>query len=166
MKPIKLFIICMLFVNFFSQKSLAQNLNQMQRERFNAQKIAFFTQQLHLTPKESEQFWPVYNEYQEKKNEILIERRKAFASFRQNIKTMSDKEIEQAADNYVLFNKKEADLLVTYHQKFKEVLPIKKVMKLYQTENQFKAFLLRQIRDNQEKRNNMRMNPNRQFHQP
>ena len=166
MRTIKLLIICMLIGNFFSQKGIAQNISQEQRDRLNAQKIAFFTQQLHLTPKESEQFWPVYNEYQRKRNEILMEKRKANIKFRQNMKTMSDKEMEQAVDDYVLLNQKEADLLVAYHQEFKKVLPIRKVMKLYQTENQFKAFLLRQIRDNQERHNKMRMNPNRQFNKP
>jgi len=166
MKTIKLLAFCLFLANFSLQKGEAQNLNQEQLDRFNAQKIAFFTQQLHLTPKESEQFWPVYNEYQDKRNEILMEKRKEIVNFRQNIKTMSDKEIEKAADDYVQFSKREADLLVAYHQKFKEVLPIKKVMKLYQTENLFKTFLLRQIRNNQKRRNNTGMNRNRQFNKP
>ena len=103
---------------------------------------------------------------QEQRNDILMEKRKANINFRQNMKTMSDKEIEQVVDDYVLLNKKEADLLIAYNQEFNKVLPIRTVMKLYQTENQFKTYLLRQIRDNQESRNKMRMNPNRQFNKP
>jgi len=165
MRTIKLVTFCLLVASFSPQRGIAQDIGPGQMERFKAQKIAYFTQNLRLTPKESEKFWPVYNEYQEKRNEILMEKRKTTVYIRQNIKTMTDKELEKTADSYVLFESKLADLLTTYHQKFKEVLPIRKVLKLYQTENQFKTFLLKQIRDNQ-KRRNPRMNPNRNFNQP
>ena len=49
----------------------AQNPN---RERLESYKIAFFTQRLNLTPAEAEKFWPLYNQYQEKKIKIQQER--------------------------------------------------------------------------------------------
>jgi hypothetical protein len=49
----------------------AQNAN---RERLEAYKIAFFTKRLNLTPGEAQKFWPLYNEYQETKTRIQLER--------------------------------------------------------------------------------------------
>lgn len=163
MKTIKIIVICLLFAGSTLTGGYAQNPNPDRMDRFNAQKIAFFTQQLHLTPKESQQFWPIYNEYQDKRNQILKEKREAISNFRKHVQDMSDKEIEESADNFVLYSKKEADLLVAYHQKFKEVLPIKKVMKLYQTENLYKTFLLRQIRSSQGSRYNQNAERKRRF---
>ena len=36
-------------------------------EKFKAEKIAYITNALSLTPKEAEVFWPVYNEFEGKK---------------------------------------------------------------------------------------------------
>ena len=40
------------------------------REKMEAQKIAFITKQLELTPDEAKVFWPVYNEYDAKRLEL------------------------------------------------------------------------------------------------
>ena len=39
-------------------------------ERMKSAKIAFITDRLKLTPQEAEKFWPLYNEYEQQKNEI------------------------------------------------------------------------------------------------
>jgi hypothetical protein len=62
----------------------------------------------------------------------------------------SDKEIEEITEKHIRLMKEESDLLITYHEKFKEVLPISKVMKIYIAEEQYKTFLLRQLRNRRE----------------
>ncbi len=57
-----------------------------------------------------------------------------------------DKEIEKLADNFVNSKIKDANLIKTYHGKFKNVLPIRKVLLLYWVEDQYKSHLLNQIR--------------------
>jgi len=116
-------------------------------EKLRAHKIAFFTARLQLSPEEAQQFWPVYNEYQKLKSQIIEERKKTLLHFIQNFKTLADKEIEELTDKYIQSFDQETELLVEYYEKFKQVLPIRKVMRVYQAENQYKNFLLRQIRD-------------------
>jgi hypothetical protein len=65
----------------------------------------------------------------------------------ENIDKLSPKEIERYGDMYINFHKQESDLLVEYNQKFKEVLPPEKVMRLYIADYDFKNYLLRQIRN-------------------
>ena len=60
---------------------------------------------------------------------------------------MSDKEIEQTVDSEIIFRQKELDLQKEYHSKFKAVLPIKKVARLYQAEEQFKKVLLDKLKE-------------------
>ena len=140
----------------FGASTYAQNIETEKRDRINAQKIAFFTQRLQLNPEEAERFWPVYNEFQQKRNELQLARIESHKNYIMYKETLSDNEIEKIADQIVEFSKKESDLLAGYHKKFKEILPIRKVMKLYEAENQFKNFLLRQIRNRQEQIKNNR----------
>ncbi len=125
-------------------------------QELQAQKVGFFTNKLQLTTKEAQEFWPVYNDYQARKNKIIQDRRSTTRYYMQNFNNLSEKEIEEITGKYIRLMKKESDLLQTYHEKFKEVLPIRKVMRIYVAEEQYKAFLLRQLRNrriNQGKQN-------------
>ena len=129
---------------------------EQRMERLNAQKIAFFTQKLQLTSEEAEKFWPVYNAYQKEKTENQKNKMKLQSKFRQDSNNLDDKELENMADEYINYIKKDANISTDYHQKFKNVLSINKVMRLYQAENQFKAMLLRQLRNEQQKKNKLK----------
>lgn len=116
-------------------------------QELQAQKVGFFTNKLQLTTKEAQEFWPVYNDYQARKNKIIQDRRSTARYYMQNLNNLSEKEIEELTGKYIHLMKEESDLLQTYHEKFKEVLPIRKVMRIYVAEEQYKAFLLRQLRN-------------------
>ncbi|HUX54555.1 MAG TPA: hypothetical protein VMV56_09090 [Williamwhitmania sp.] len=141
----RIFLIATIIFAGNSTKMLAQD-NQDKAELVKAQKIAFFTQKLNLTPDEAQRFWPVYNEYWSRKNIIIADRRETMAYCQKNLSRMSSKEIKAYADKYVGFQKKEADLLLEFNLKFQKVLPVEKVMKLYQADNDFKNWLLQQIK--------------------
>ena len=51
------------------------------------------------------------------------------------------------ADQYIGFEMALAELLDEYHVKFKEILPVGKVMKIYLADYEFKTYLLRRIRE-------------------
>mgnify|MGYP000171632369 CR=1 FL=1 len=53
-------------------------LTDEKRKEFDAQKVAFFTQELDLSPAEAAVFWPLYNEMQKKNREIEADMRKSF----------------------------------------------------------------------------------------
>ncbi|MBL7888073.1 MAG: hypothetical protein JNL24_00890 [Bacteroidia bacterium] len=110
-------------------------------------KIAFITQKLDLTPEEAQQFWPVYNQYHDKLQELRKKRKAEFKEHKDNFDNWSDKEIEQLVDSEIAFKQKEIDLQKEYHAKYKAVLPIKKVAKLYHAEEQFKRVLLEKLKD-------------------
>jgi len=151
MKHIRSIILVILLVAH-AMPGKSQEIPRSTLERFNAQRIAFFTERLRLTPEESQKFWPVYNEYQDEKNKIIERRRELTRNLIQNQRTLSDNEIEELGDKYVATMIEEAELLKTYHARFKEVLPIRKVPRIYNTENQFKTYLLRQIQQSQQRR--------------
>lgn len=124
-----------------------QQQMQEKKEDIESMKIAFLTKKLELTPEEAQQFWPVYNQYSDKLNEIRKKRRQDLRTAKNNFDEMSDKEVEQAVDNEMNFRQKELDIQKEYNAKFKAILPIKKVAKLYAAEEQFKRVLLDKLKD-------------------
>lgn len=129
----------------------AQNPNL---EKLNAYKIAFFTQRLNLSTPEAEKFWPVYNDFQEKRIAIQMERQKLNRSVNQNELNMSEKELADVGDKIIALQVQEAALAQEYHKKFRDVLSPAKVVRLYQAENQYRQQLLNELRDKQPVRNN------------
>ena len=142
----------------FGLSLFAQDIPRNAMERFNAQRIAFFTEKLRLSPTEAQEFWPVYNQYQTEKNKIIETRKELTRNLVQNQQTLSDNEIEKIGNDYIASVIEEAELLQIYHERFKEVLPIRKVMRIYSTENQFKNYLLRQIQQSKQRKAPSRMN--------
>ncbi len=120
---------------------------QEKKENIEAMKIAFITQKLDLTPEEAQKFWPVYNQYSDKIQELRKKRRQDDKDAKHNLDDLSDKEIEQVIDQDLSNRQKELDLQKEYKVKFKSVLTMKKVAKLYAAEEQFKLVLLEKLKD-------------------
>ncbi|MCG8412262.1 MAG: hypothetical protein MI739_13370 [Bacteroidales bacterium] len=140
---LKLFVF-VLFILSLSTNMSAQNNAE---EKIKSEKIAFFTNIIGLTAKEAQVFWPVYNEYWNKKNTILNKRRKKMSFFMENSDKMNNDEMIQYADQYIQFEIELSGLLEGYHKKFKAILPIEKVMRIYLADYEFKSYLLKKIQE-------------------
>ncbi len=116
-------------------------------EKLKEEKVAFFNQKLNLTTQEAELFWPIYNQYWEQKNKIYENKRTAMKYGSKNLGKMTNEEITRYADMYINFQKQESDLLIEFNEKFKKVLPPTKVFIFYQTDYEFKTYLLQQIKN-------------------
>ncbi|MFN8239833.1 MAG: hypothetical protein U0X39_03670 [Bacteroidales bacterium] len=151
----KLAIIVILISAITGRPVVAQN---QAIEKLNAYKIAFFTNKLALSQQEAEKFWPVYNDYQARKLNIQAEKALISRNVNLNEATMTEKELVDAADKLIDLEMKEASLALEFHKKFKEILPARKVIKLYQAENQYRQQLLNELRNNPNlQRNNQRL---------
>jgi len=127
------------------------------REVIAAQKVAFFTRQLDLSAEEARLFWPVYDEFTEKRDKIVNQRGEIARDVGRDFRNMSEDELEDAGDKLIELDLQAAKLKAEYHEKFKEVLSPSKVVRLYNAENGFKNYLLKQLRSRREERlNNMR----------
>jgi uncharacterized protein YaiL (DUF2058 family) len=120
---------------------------QDKKEDIDAMKIAYITKELSLTPEEAQLFWPVYNQYNDKLQDLRKKRMDNARQTKDNVDKMTDKEVEQSIDNDLISRQKELDLRKEYAAKFKAILPVKKIAKLYQAEEQFKRVLLNKLKD-------------------
>lgn len=116
-------------------------------ERVQALRIAFFTEKLQLTPEESQNFWPLYNEYQDKEKAIRESHRSE-----KSLELMSDAEAEKLIENHFAMEEQLLNLKRDYYQRLKSVLPVRKLAVLSRIERQFKERLLEEWRNRQEQR--------------
>ncbi len=144
-------VVFTILATFCAMNISAQNAN---RQRLDAYKIAFFTKRLNLTSQEAEKFWPVYNEYQDNKNKIQLERQELNRYFNQNELNMSEREMIDSGDKLVGMEVREAALAQEFHNKLKTILSPVKVLRLYQAENQYRLQLLKELQERREVRVN------------
>jgi hypothetical protein len=129
-----------------AQQGRGEGRGRMHKE-IKAQKISYITQELELTPEEAQLFWPVYNEMEKKKEALRKEGRVLFHKIRNGLDSIPESELVQISDDMIAYRIKDAQLNREYHEKFKKILPIRKVLELYHTEKQFQSMLLRKIKE-------------------
>ncbi len=124
--------------------------SQEQVERFRKEREAFFTERLDLTPQELRAFWDVYDDLYNRKMKLAEDERNAFSYAHQNADHLTDAEAAELLDKIGKLKVEQIQLENDYYQnKFTEVLPAKKVIKLYQVDFDFRRYLLRRLRETQ-----------------
>ena len=144
-KLILFFGFTLLIVSYlFAQPELKPNDDWMQKIR--AEKVAFLTTKLQLTPDEAQNFWPVYNEFENKRFEIHMQRREMEHKTMENTTDMTEDQLKDLSTKYINLFQKEADLMKEYNKKFFRVLPPQKVVMFYDVENDFRSHMLKEFR--------------------
>lgn len=114
------------------------------KEKIMAMKVEFITSKLDLTVEEAQKFWPVYNEFVAKMDALEQKRRQMR---RQNRgKELTDAEINKLIEFNFDIEQEILDLKREYDKKFKQVIPVQKVGKLYQAEHEFKREILKRLK--------------------
>ncbi len=116
-----------------------------QGDKVDALKASFIKKKLELGNTESDKFWPVYNEYNDKIKAIR-------KNFRQSIHkapdNLSDKEAEELYQLDIRSKETEAELHKQYSEKIKNIIGVKKVIALRKAEEEFKKILVETAKGN------------------
>ncbi|MEG9328731.1 hypothetical protein SAMN04488034_10844 [Salinimicrobium catena] len=128
-----------------SMTSQAQDRDE-HREKIKALKTAHITEGLDLTTKEAEQFWPIYNEFQEKRRDLYRRERADI----ENLECMSEDEATGKLNEYVEIEKQDFLLKKQYYRDLRQIFSAKKIMQLKQLEDEFNRKLMREYRSRRE----------------
>ena len=137
MKAFKIIIFFGVF--FWVGVSSAQNGGGAQQ--LQAQRIAFLTERMNLTPDEAQLFWPLYNQY----NENLKQIRKTY-QFTKVDDTATDDQVEKFILAGFDKDQKELELKKDYYQKLKKILNVRKIQKLFHAETEFRQQVIQQLK--------------------
>ncbi len=147
MRSILILSLVLFVISLTAQKPGPRHGNQAHKhekastEKLEAQKIAFFTTKLELSPQEAQAFWPVYNEYSAAKKNIRMQGKE-----KPNLQEISNEEAELLIEEHLARKQKELEIDQEYVVKFKQVLPSKKVIHIFILERRFKEEMLRHVR--------------------
>lgn len=140
-----------IIILFLSVQGISAQTNKDQkgpiRDKIKAQRIAFITERLNLSPDEATKFWPVYNQFSGELEEVKKQQNQLRKSTNDKLAVMSDKEIDKALEDELSAQQKSIDLQRKYMVELKKTIPTRKVAMLYKAERDFKITLLKRMRD-------------------
>ncbi len=116
------------------------------RQEIKAQKTAFLTQRMDLTPVEAEKFWPVYNQY-DKELEIARQESREFHRALRKDDEITESEAAAAIEKDLAGRQKELDIRRKYAADFKKTIGAVKTLRLGKAERDFNRELVKRMRD-------------------
>ncbi|MCM4156532.1 hypothetical protein [Gramella sp. AN32] len=122
---------------------------EAQWERIKALKVAFFTQELNLTEKVAEKFWPVYNAYEKKRYE-LHERERIDP---EKVECINEAEANDLLDEFLTVESEEYKLKKQFFKDMKAIISSKDIIKLQKLEDDFHKKLIKEYRSKKGNRN-------------
>ena len=147
----KLSKILPLLIAFISLNVIAQDgpIIRKKKEQIKALKVAFITNELALTSDEATKFWPLFNAFEEKQQEIKKQKLKGY------LKRLDDGSFdnlsEKEATTMLAQMESTEDELYQLKKKFisnlKGIISPIKILKLKKAEENFNRKLLQQYRD-------------------
>lgn len=138
-RQVNIFITLILFLCLVNKAGA-----QAQRDKIEELRTTFLSKKLELSSAESEKFWPVYNELNDK---IKVLKRNLRMSYKNLPANFTEKEAE---DIIALENKSklaEAELNKVYNDKLKAIIGVKKLVKLQIYEEEFKKEVINAIKE-------------------
>jgi len=140
-----------LLIVFISVNAIAQDgpFLRKKKDQIKALKVAFITDELALSPEEASKFWPLFNAFEDKQQEIRKQKLKGY------LDRMDDDSFDKLSekDAAAMLAQMESSEDELYQAKKKFVASLKgvispiKILKLKKAEENFNRKLLQQYRD-------------------
>lgn len=134
---IRIFVVASVLM--LSTFSISKAFSDEWREKIRSEKVGFLTTELSLTTDEAQRFWPLYNEASKAREESFRKVKTTYKALEEAINAnKSDAVIESLLNKYLQALHDNANINDEYAVKFKKVLPVEKVAKLYVSEEKFR----------------------------
>lgn len=140
-----------LFILTISMMGFAQSSSQ---DKIQAAKIALITERLNLTPEQAQKFWPIYNEYTKKQEDV----RKAFTEAKRNHdpETATDQETQRLLEIGMEAKQQALSIEKQYTDRFLEVINNRQLLNLRTAEKDFIEMMRNRLRQQQQNRQQLR----------
>jgi len=127
--------------------STAQESRAQRFERIEAEKIAFITKELNLTPTEAQKFFPIYNQYSREISRLKQERRSEQRPLQQPLKDqrVPPASLKPSGRDILAFDAKELELKKIYRKRFAEVIGQARASRFFEAEEEFRNYLIREL---------------------
>lgn len=142
-------IIAFICISFFCILSFSAQEKRDGKEKIMALKISYLTEQLNLTPKEAQKFWPIYNAYNDEQHDLRNQQRselkKALKSS-DEVEALNESDAEKLITLKLTIDKKLYESQKDFINKIKDVISYKKIVTLHVSEMEFGRKLMSKYR--------------------
>ncbi len=141
-------ILFVILIAFIGSNLAAQTLDdymEVQREALKTEKKVVVTEAMMFTDAESTVFWPMYNEYNDKKYILNTKVYQLIKKFADNYETMSDETAIELWQENMKIKQELLKLEKSYFAKFQKIMTGKKVMRYFQTESKIQSLINAQL---------------------
>lgn len=113
------------------------------REKIRALKTAYITEGLNLTSQEAQQFWPIYNEYEQTRRRLYWRERADVES----TECLNEEQAEAQLNEYVEIERQDYLLRKKYYNDLKKIFSARRIIQLKEVENEFDEKMMREFRE-------------------
>jgi len=128
---------------FFYQLSFGQNRDA--RLKIESARIALITERLGLTPEQAQKFWPVYNEYNNHRRDLVQEIQEA----RKNVdmKNLTEEQGQALMNLGMDVKERQLQLEKSYSQRLNQVISTKQLLYLRKAEEDFRKMIIQRLEE-------------------
>ena len=105
-------------------------------------KIAFITNRVTLTQDQAQRFWPLYNEFSERRRDL---NRNGRLLRRDVTESMTDQQIRENFNQSFAVRQQELNLEKEYFEKFQKVISLRQVALLFMAERDFTREVIKRV---------------------
>ncbi|WP_456379596.1 hypothetical protein [Lutibacter sp.] len=120
---------------------------QNNREKIKALKTSYITNTLNLSPKEAQQFWPVYNQYSNKTQKLKMQLEgslKREIKFAGGIENLTNVEAQKLIDRFMQLEQQITDTKLLLIKELSKIISAKKIIHLKKAERDFNRRILQE----------------------
>lgn len=137
--------IALAFLTIFSSAGLFAQ-QEGNKEKIKALKIAFFTERIELSSEEAAVFWPLYNEYESKREALREQERQEVRDRIGATDNFDEQEAKTILSRYLELEEQQEELDKQFYRELAAKLSAAKVLRLFRAEHEFRRRLLREYR--------------------
>jgi hypothetical protein len=115
------------------------------RQRIESARIALITERLGLSPEQAEKFWPIYNEYNNYKRDLVQEMQQA----RKNVdmQNLTEEQGQELMKLGMDIKERQLQLERAYSKRLTEVITTKQLLSLRKAEDDFRKMIIRRLEE-------------------
>ncbi len=145
-------IILMMIVSMATM--LVYGQNQKARERIEAARIALITKELNLTPDQAKTFWPIYNEFMNKRSELVKKFKLEKANF--DAANSTEDERKRLVARGLEIKQQKLNLEKDYSDRLLKIISSRQIIRLRGAEDKFRQMVLERLQRRQDQQTRQR----------
>ena len=121
--------------------------HESHRERIKSLKTAHITEGLNLTPQEAQKFWPIYNDFEEKRRNLYRQEHAGIG----NLECITEENADSMLNQYVELEKEDYLLKKKFYSDLRSIFSAKRIIQLKKVEDEFNRKIIKEYRERQAK---------------